>query len=241
MSRIQTSTSARPWRRVWSVMFVVFVTILFIAPRCTAQALQKGIRVQLAMTTHAVAMPDADEAGALIVAITRHGTVYLGIDPVTPLDLARKLDLSGRAGEQVYVKAHSCTPYANVTKALDAVRKAGITAPILLTAQQEAPAPGKRVLPKGLEVKLGPPSPADAEAVVVQILNSGRLPPRVKIDDQDIQWANLESRLRQIDPIPSEKAVLLHADGSLSFGDIVHVIDACRAIGAKVFLVTPAM
>ncbi len=206
--------------------------------RCTAQALQKGISVEMAVTCNAVAMPDADNAGALIVAVTRTGSVYYGIDPITPAALARKPGLSE---ERLYIKADARTPYANVAKVLDAVRTAGVTAPNLLTSQPETPEPGKLLPPKGLEVLVGPPLPSGAASNVMQVLNSGQQWPLLKINNEDIPWANLESRLRQLYQNHSEKVVVLNANGLLPFGNVVHVIDVCRSMGAKVTLVTPAM
>jgi biopolymer transport protein ExbD len=214
--------------------------MLFVAPRCTAQALRKGVSVELAVTRNAVAMPDADKEGAVIVAVTHSGRVYLGIDLITPAALAEKPGLSSRAEEKLYIKADARTPYANVAKVLAAVRKAGVTAPNLLTGQHETPEPGKLLTPKGLEVRVGPPWPAGVESNVVQMLNSGERQPLLKINNEDIPWANLENRLRQLYQNHSEKVVLLNADGLLPYGNVVHVIDACRSTGAKVFLVTPA-
>ena len=219
---------------------MVFATMLFAAQRYSAQTLQKGVSVEMAVTHNAIAMPDADNEGALIVAVTHKGSVYFGIDPITPAALAEKRGLAGRTGEKLYIKADARTPYANVAKVLDAVRKAGVTAPSLLTGQHETPEPGKPVPPMGLEVMLGPPLPSGAESTVVQILNSGQQWPLAKINNEDIPWTNLESRLRQIHQNHSKKVVLLKADGLLPYGDVVHVIDACRAAEAKVFLVTPA-
>ena len=151
MSWIATNPWGRPWRRVGSVTFVVFATMLFAAPRCTAQALRKGVSVELAVTRNAVAMPDADKDGAIIVAVTHSGKVYFGIDPITPAALAEKHGLFSQAGEKLYIKADARTPYANVAKVLDAVRTAGVTAPNLLTGQHETPEPGKPRAP----VRLG--------------------------------------------------------------------------------------
>jgi biopolymer transport protein ExbD len=153
--------------------------------------------------------------------------------------LAEKQGLSSRAEEKFYVKADARTPYSSVATVLDAVRRAGVTAPNLLTAQHETPEPGKPVPPKGLEVLVGPPLPSRAESAVVQMLNSGERQPLLKINNEDIPWANLESRLRQLYQNHREKVVLLKADGLLPFGNVVQVIDVCRSTGAKVFLVTP--
>jgi len=240
MSWIATSTRGRPWRQVWSATFVVLITSLFAAPRCTAQALQKGVSVKLAVTSNAAAMPDADKPGALIVAVTHNGSMYFGTDPITPAALAEKRDLFSRAGEKLYIKADARTPYANVTKALGAVRTAGVTAPNLLTGQHETPQPGKLVSPKGLEVLVGPRLPSGAESTLVQVLNSGQQWPKLKINNQDIPWANLESSLRQLLHNRSEKVVLVKADGLLPYRNVVHVIDVCRSMGAKIFLDTSA-
>ena len=240
MSWIETYTQGRSWRRVWSVTFVVFVTMLLAAPRCTAQALRKGISVELAVTSNAVAMPDADKEDSLIVAVTSNGNVYFGIDPITPAALAEKHGLSSRVDQKLYVKADARTPYANVMTVLDALRKAGVTAPNLLTAQHEPPEPGKIVPPKGLEVLVGPSLPPGAESTVVQVLNSGQRWPVLKINNEDIPWATLESTLKQLFTNRSEKVVFVKADGLLPFARVVHVIDVSRSAGARVFLVSPA-
>ena len=241
MSWIATNTPVRPWRQVRSVAFVVLLTMILAAHWCTAQELQQGVSVELAVTQNAVARPDADRAGALIVAVTHSGNVYLGIERITPAALAEKRDLFSGAGEEIFVKADARTPYANVTKVLEALRTAGVTAPNLLTAQHETPQPGKLLSPKALEVRVAIPLPSGAELTVIQILNLGERGPRVKINDEDIPWTNLESGLRHFFPNRSEKVVLLKADGQLPFTNVVHVIDLCRSTGAKVYLVTPAM
>src|ERR1019366_4598682 len=199
MSRTATGIRERLWRRVGRVTFLVLVSMLFAGPKCTAQALQKGISVELAVTRNAVAMPAADEGAALVVAVTQSGAVYFGIDPITPAALEEKRGLFSRAEETLFVKADARTPYGSVTKVLDAVRKAGATKLCLLTAQHETSEPGQLVPPRGLEVLLGPPLRSDAESTLVQIIDSGRRDgPRLKINNEDVPWANLESRLSQL-------------------------------------------
>ena len=206
------------------------------------QALRKGISVELAVTSHAIAMPDADSANAMVVAVTEKGDVYAGIDPITPAALVEevKRDLSSQTEKMLYIKADARTPYAKVMEVLDAVRKAGVTAPNLLTGQYEAPEPGKLVPPKGLEVLVGPSSPPGAESTVVQLLNSTQQWPVVKINSEEIPWASFEGRLKQLLTKRSAKAVLVKADGRLPFARVVQVIDVCRSAGAEVFLSAPA-
>jgi len=70
---------------------LVLATMLFAVPTGDAQQLQKGISVQLAVTSNAAPMPDADSEEAWIVAVAADGRMYFGIDPVTPEGLADKM------------------------------------------------------------------------------------------------------------------------------------------------------
>jgi biopolymer transport protein ExbD/biopolymer transport protein TolR len=216
---------------------MTLVTLLAAVPLCTAQTLQKGISVQLAATRNAVAMPDADREHAVIVAVTHNGDVYLGIDPITPAALAEKRSLAGRTEGKLYVKADARTPYADVMKVLGAVRTAGVTAPKLLTGQQAAPQPSRPVPPYGLEVRVGPPLPSARESTVVQMLKSEHGSPMLKINNREVSWEMLRSRLRQS---PRQNSFLVEADGVLPFSVVVRLIDVCRSTGADVFLGTPA-
>jgi biopolymer transport protein ExbD len=205
-----------------------------------AQALQKGISVQLAATDNALAMPDADHADASIVAVTADGRMYFGIDPVAPAALEEKIKTGlSSGGKQLYIKADARSPYANVMKIFEAAHTAGIAAPVLLTSQAESPAPGTVVPPKGLEVWVSPSR--NSGSIVVQVLNSGHPSPTLKVNNQDIAPAALQSTLTKLLKNQSEKVVLVKVDGQVPFGDVVHVIDACRSTEAKVVLATPQL
>lgn len=219
---------------------MLYVTMLVAAPSCTAQKLQKGISVEEAVTSNAVAMPDADREDALVVTVAQSGSVYFGIDPISPAALAEKRGIFSRVDGKLYIKADGRAPYANVMKVLDAVRKAGVSQPNRLTAQHETPQPGKLVPPKGLEVVVGPSSPSEAESTIVQVLNSDQRWPVLKVNNEDIPWTTLESRLRQLFTKQGENVVLVKADELSPYADVVHVIDVCRSVGAKVLLLTPA-
>ena len=183
-------------------------------------------------------MPDADNADAWIISVTDNGTVYLGIDPITPAALANEMKGRLRDREQqLYIKADARTPYADVMRVLEAVRSAGVAGPTLLTAQQELPAPGSIVPPKGLEVNLDAPS--SSGSIMVQVLSSGQQSPIFKINHQTVSWEALQSTLAQAFQNRSDKLILVKADGQLSFAQVVRVIDTCRSAGAKVILATP--
>jgi biopolymer transport protein ExbD len=188
-------------------------------------------------------MPVADQEDALIVSVTDDGSVYFGVNPISPAALAEKVKggLSNRTEKKLYIKADARTPYANVAKVLDAVRTAGVETPNLLTAQQDSSEPGTLVPPKGLEVLVGPLFPSGSETIVVQVLDSGPPRPTLKINNQQIRWATLQSMLGQLFQNRSEKMVLVKAQGTVPFADVVEVTDLCRSMGAKVVLATPRL
>ena len=185
-------------------------------------ALRKGVSVQMPVTTNAVAMPDADLADSLVVAVTFRGTVFLEVTKVTPAQLSGKVQaqLTGHAGKRVYLKGDARTPYSTVVEVLDALRTAGVNAPILLTSQHDS-MNDSYVPPMGLEVLL-PPAPDAAQSVTLQAGNGQALDAELKQHAQ------------------RDRPVVLQAFGTAPFGDVVHAVDVCRAEGAKVFLATPA-
>jgi biopolymer transport protein TolR len=217
-----------------------------VVPAVAAQSpevMQKGISVELPVTSNSVPMPDADQEDSLIVSVTNDGNVYFGVNPISPAALAEKIrgGLFKRTEKKLYIKADARTPYANVVKVLDAVRTEGVEALNLLTAQRASSEPGTLVPPRGLEVMIGSPLPSGSEAIVVQVLNSGQGRPTLKINNEHIPWPTLQSALRQLFQNRREKMVLVKAEGTLPFEDIVDVADACRSRGARVVLVTPAL
>ena len=197
------------------------ITTWLLAAVMAAQTppLRKGVSVQMPVTANAVAMPDADLADALVVAVTSRGAVYLEVATVTPAQLSGKVkaQLTGRPGKRVYLKADARTPYSTVGEVLNALRTAGVASPILLTSQKVLTS-ASYLPPMGLEVLLPPPAPDAAQSVTL------------KAGTGD---AELKQHARR-------GPVLLQADGAAPFGDVVHAVDVCRAEGAKVFLATPA-
>lgn len=164
--------------------------LLSAAAWAQAPVLRAGIRVEMALTSSAAPMREADQAGAHIVAVARNGAVYLEAAPITPAALATELRAAGTGS--VFVKADARVPFASVASVLEAIRSTGATSTRLLTSQRD-PSDGRDAPPKGIEVAFGAPAATD-------------------------------------------KAVALSPTGSLLFGDVVRILDASRAVGAKVFL-----
>jgi len=233
-----TSLSINTLQR--SKYFILSIALVLAAAlsQSHAQQLRQGVSVQLASTKNAASMPDADNQDAWIVTVTADGSLYFGIDPVTPASLADEMKRLPRNRDQkLYIKADARAPFADVERALAAGHEVWFESAVFLTSQPESPAPGTMLPPKGLEVLLGPLS----NSIVVQVSSGGREGPTLKINNQQIAAAALQFTLMQLLQNRSEKVVAVNADGQLTFGDVAHVIDSCRSAGAKIALATPSL
>ena len=214
-------------------------TLLFTPRTGRAQQLQKGVSVQMAATSNAASMPDADKNDAWVVAVTADGNLYFGVDSVAPSELADKMkSIPRRRDQSLYIKADARAPFATVRKVLAAAHEVGFNAPVFLTSQTESPAPGVMVLPRGLEVQVGPHS--NAASIVVQI-NAGQPSPTLQVNDQEIPAAALLDTLKRLLQNQPDTPVLVKTSGPVSFAPIIHAIDVCHSIGAKVMLSTPEL
>jgi biopolymer transport protein ExbD len=219
---------------------VILATVLFAARTGNTQQLQKGVSVQLALTSNASLMPDADNQDAWIVAVTANGTLYFGIAPVTPSELADKMKSRPRRRDQnLYIKADALAPFAAVRQVLTTAQEIGFEDPVLLTSQSDSPAPGTVASPQGLDVGLAPTS--DSATTVVQITKAAQQEPTLQVNHRQIPQSNLKNLLKQLLQTRSEKVVLVKAAGPLSFADVVHIIDTCHSAGAKVIISTPEL
>lgn len=161
MSWLKSNNLARMNNRLWIAALLVVVAAMSTALRSTAQGMQKGISVELAPTSSAVPVPDADNPDALIITVTDTGRIYFGIDPVTPDALAEKLKIRmSHRTQNLYIKADARVPYTQVVKVFDAARAAGVAGVTLLTTQPKTTQTGKVLSPEGIEMELARRSPA---------------------------------------------------------------------------------
>jgi biopolymer transport protein ExbD len=208
----------------------------------TVPQLRPGISVELAPTSHARPMPDADRNDALVLAVTERGIVYLGTNPVAARALAQEINdrLSTRP-QKLFIKADARTPYAKVLDVFKAAKTSGVDAPILLTAQPDSENRSTIAPPEGLEVLVGPASLPGTVTTVVELLNSGQQQPLLRVNGDEIPWSDLESTLTRHFQKGDEKVILLKADLRLPFAEVVHGIDVARSTGAKVVLIPPQL
>lgn len=220
------------------IAMVLLAAVLYAPATSNAQELRKGISVEMATSNNATPVPAADNADAWIIAVTADGRFYFGTKLVTPKELLEVMIATPRKrDQQLYIKADARVPFAKVQEALKAGKVDMFDSAVLLTTQPESPALGTLVQPKGLEVMLAPRS-SGLEPVVVQLLSSGQKAPLLKINNNDVPIADLQTALNQALQNRSEKAVQMNADPQLSFAQVAHVIDACRSVGATVIVAT---
>lgn len=203
-------------------------------------ALQRGVSVQMAVSKSAVPMPDADKRDAWIVAVTADGQIYFGTQAVTSKGLAEEMIARPRKRTaKLYIKSDARVPYTSVKETLAVAKTDLFDDAVLLTNQPQTAPMGTLVPPNGLEVMLT--AKLGSAPVAVQVLKSGQKTPQLKINNNEISAANLQSALNQALQNQSEKIVAVNADGQLPFSQVVQVIDACHSVGAKVVLPAPEL
>lgn len=202
-----------------------------------SQPMHRGVSVTLAFARNASPAPDADDTGASIVTVNDSGGFFFGLDPLNADQLADAIRAhQSDRGHRLYIKADAHAQYVSVVKVLVVARKAGVEAPILLTAQPEWSRPGTVVPPQGLEVLIDPSASPGADSTVVQVLSADEQHAAVKINDRRIHLRRLRSDLSKILQSRNANNVLLKGEEVVTYAQMVRAIDACHAAGATVVL-----
>ena len=127
------------------VMLVLLIIFMVITPMLT-----KGAQVEKYKAKNSIAMQDADKDDAVIVAVTRDGSLFLspGNSKITTDALPTKVKdlISNRANKTVYISADTRSRYEKVEEVVDNLRAAGIDEIGLLTEQLP---PGQSLKPLG--------------------------------------------------------------------------------------------
>jgi biopolymer transport protein ExbD len=132
------------------VMLVLLIIFMVITPLLT-----KGTPVDLVRTKYPITMQAADKEDAILVAVTRNGTLFLspGNVKLTPEQLPEKVRdlLTNKQDKTVYIKADARAQYKVVEDVVDNLRAAGVDQLGLITeaipsdkkSPQAAAAPAK--------------------------------------------------------------------------------------------------
>jgi biopolymer transport protein ExbD len=117
------------------IMLVLLIIFMVITPM-----LQKTTPVDLAITNNAHDMKDADKDDAVIVAVTRDGTIYLKNNKTEKSALKDQIGdlISGRLDRTVYVKSDARAKYGDVVAVVDEIRSAGVDQLGLLTEKTQS-------------------------------------------------------------------------------------------------------
>jgi biopolymer transport protein TolR len=130
-AKVNSNINVTPMVDVMLVLLIIFMVI--------TPMLNKKVNVDMARVDNPTAMPDADKEDAIVVAVTRDGSVFLGQDKVAVSELGSKVrdSLADKPGKTIYVRADARAQFRAVEDAIDAVRTAGVEEVGLLTDKRE--------------------------------------------------------------------------------------------------------
>ena len=120
------------------IMLVLLIIFMVVTPM-----LQKGVSVDMASVTDPRDMQDADKDDAVIVAVTRDGTLYLGNTKIAKEDITGQVKdrIANKLDKTVYVKSDARAKYGDVVAVVDEIRSAGVDSLGLLTEKQKSSNP----------------------------------------------------------------------------------------------------
>jgi len=127
------------------IMLVLLIIFMVVTP-----LLHNGPPVDLAKVNNPVEMPNADQDDAIIVAISRDGTTFLGTTKMALDEISSRVRdrVSGRVDKIVFVKSDARAKYGDVVKLVDQVRLAGVNNVGLLTDKSDGIRRSALPLPK---------------------------------------------------------------------------------------------
>jgi biopolymer transport protein ExbD/biopolymer transport protein TolR len=127
------------------IMLVLLIIFMVITPM-----LQKTTPVDMAVTNNAREMKEADKDDAIVVAVTRDGSIFLNNTKTAKEEITGlvKDKLTNRLDKTVYVKSDARAKYGDVVAVVDEIRSAGVDQLGLLTEKSQGKTP--------------PPPPANA-------------------------------------------------------------------------------
>jgi len=116
------------------IMLVLLIIFMVVTPM-----LQKTHQVDLAPVNNPRDMKDADRDDAIVVAVTRDGSLYLGNTKVTKEDVTGQVKdrIANKLDKTVYVKSDARAKYGDVVAVVDEIRSAGVDQLGLLTEKTQ--------------------------------------------------------------------------------------------------------
>ena len=120
------------------IMLVLLIIFMVVTPM-----LQKGVSVDMASVNDPRDMQDADKDDAVIVAVTRDGTLYLGNTKIAKEEITGQVKdrIANKLDKTVYVKSDARAKYGDVVAVVDEIRSEGVDSLGLLTEKQKSSNP----------------------------------------------------------------------------------------------------
>ncbi len=117
------------------IMLVLLIIFMVVTPM-----LQKGVSVDMATVSDPRDMRDADKDDAVIVAVTRDGTLYLGNTKIAKENITGEVKdrIANKLDKTVYVKSDARAKYGDVVAVVDEIRSAGVDQLGLLTEKSKS-------------------------------------------------------------------------------------------------------
>jgi len=116
------------------IMLVLLIIFMVVTPM-----LQKTHQVDLAPVNNPRDMKEADKDDAIVVAVTRDGSLYLGNNKITKEDITGQIKdrIANKLDKTVYVKSDARAKYGDVVAVVDEIRSAGVDQLGLLTEKAQ--------------------------------------------------------------------------------------------------------
>jgi biopolymer transport protein ExbD/biopolymer transport protein TolR len=136
-SKVNSNINVTPMVDVMLVLLIIFMVI--------TPMLQNKVHLDMATVENTTNMPDADKEDAVVVAVTRDGSVFLGQNHVDVSQLGALVrdKLADKTSKTIYVRADARAQYKAVEDAIDAVRAVGVDDVGLLTQKREPGTPAQ--------------------------------------------------------------------------------------------------
>lgn len=227
-------------------------------PQNEARLPQIKLKPHIAMATveHPAAMPDADREDAIVATVCRDGAVYLGSDRIDIGDLSPRVRgmLADKVVKEVYIRADKRAYFRTVEDVIDSLRAADVDYVGFLVGSKNADAQqGDNQFPqfsRGLGLIVLSPSmlkehfpkrlPESLDRVT--ILRGPTGAPVYKINQTDVQKAELLPRLTEMYKNRAERVLFIRADNDLYFAYVAEVIDIANGADVDhVAVLTPKM
>jgi len=117
------------------IMLVLLIIFMVVTPM-----LQKTHQVDMASVNNAQDMKDADKDDAIVVAVTRDGSLFLGNNKISKEEITGQIKdrIANKLDKRVYVKSDARAKYGDVVAVVDEIRSAGVDQLGLLTEKVKA-------------------------------------------------------------------------------------------------------